>query len=804
MRLFTPIACLFAGLIACPAIPLLAADSPTADQLAFFEKKVRPVLASTCYKCHSHGGEKLKANLFLDSREGMLKGGENGPAIVPGSASRSLLIKAVKWVNDDLQMPPKNKLSDSAIADFVTWVDMGAPWPKEDKVAAAPNYAADYDRIRKELWSWQPIKNTEPPAVKDAKWCKSDIDRFVLAKLDEKGMAPSAPADKLTLLRRATYDLTGLPPTPEEIDAFLRDTSADAFAKVVDRLLASPRYGERWGRHWLDVARYAESSGMTRNLIYKYAWRYRDYVIQAFNEDKPYDRFITEQLAGDLLPSRGSKDKDNLQVATGFLCVGTRDYNERKPRQFNYNVADEQIDTVGRAFLATTIACARCHDHKFDPIPTADYYSMAGIFISSQEYTGIILRRGATFNQYDEDQLVRLADYKPDPAAAKKADVTADPKDIDRAAFRNFFMRMRSSSDFAKPSTPIKPLAMGVREDSRPGNVNILNRGEIDQPGQLVKRGFLSIPAIKDPPTISSGQSGRWDLARWITKSDNPLTARVMANRIWGHLFGHAIVASVDNFGTTGEKPTHPELLDHLAAQFMHDGWSVKSLIRSIMLSSAYQQSAAFDKAKYAIDPDNHNLWRQNQRRLEAEAIRDAMLAASGKINLAPPVASIALDFPETPLGAGGGRFNFGELISNTSHRSVYLPILRNMLPEALDVFDFADNANVTGQRDVTTVAPQALYMLNNTFVIHMAQAMTDRIATARLPTDAARVEMAYKLTLGRPASSTERDRALNYIQVFLRDPKAATSRDPYTNKAAAWSSLCQALFASAEFRYLN
>ncbi|HSI35330.1 MAG TPA: PSD1 and planctomycete cytochrome C domain-containing protein [Tepidisphaeraceae bacterium] len=788
--------------------PAASAAPATREQLDFFEKRIRPVLVGQCYKCHSHAGEKVKANLLLDSREALLKGGDTGPAIVPGKSTASLLMTAIRGTKEDLQMPPKSKLSDAVVADFATWIDAGAPWPAETRKdaagATAAAQASEYDRLERELWSWQPITDPAAPAVKNAAWAKSDIDRFVLARLEQGGLTPAVPADKLALLRRLSFDLTGLPPSPAEIEAFVRDTSPSAVETVVDRLLASPAFGERWGRHWLDVARYAESSGMTRNFVYRYAWRYRDYVIRAFNEDKPFDRFVAEQLAGDLLPARSVAEKDLNTIATGFLCVGPRDYVERNPRQSVYNSADEMIDTVGRAFLATTIACARCHDHKFDPIPTSEYYALAGIFVSSDEQTGIDRRRRGAANrldQYDDDELIPLAGYKPDPKKAKSDD---DTKTEAREAFRSFFSATRyGGGDFSKPNKPVKFLAMGVKDD-RPADVRVLNRGEITQPGDSVRRGFVSIPAIKNPPTISPGQSGRRELAQWVTSAENPLTARVMANRVWAHLFGAGLVRSVDNFGTTGDKPTHPELLDHLATRFVKDGWSVKRLIKSIVLTSTYQQSAAFDKAKFERDPENHLLWRQNQRRLEAEAIRDAMLAVSGQINPTPPTASIAIDLPNIPLGVGGARFNPAELVSSTTHRSVYLPILRNLTPESLDVFDFADNANVTGQRDVTTVPPQALYVMNSPFVIRLSRAMTDRVAGAGLQADPARIDYAYKLALGRPATPVEKDRAAAYLQAFLRDPKAATSRDPYQNKHAAWSSLCQALMASAEFRYLN
>lgn len=768
--------------------------------IEFFEKKIRPVLAQQCYKCHSASAAKLKAGLLLDSRDAMLKGGESGPSLVPGKPAQSLLIKAIQWNDKDLQMP-KEKLADGVIADFVAWVQMGAPWPKEPaRTASADGYAATYDTLRKELWSWQPISNPAVPQIKDDKWSRDDIDRFVLAKLTEKELKPSPEADKLSLLRRVTFDLTGLPPTPDEIDAFLRDNSPTAFERVVDRLLASRHFGERWGRHWLDVARYAESSGMTRNLIYFYAWRYRDYVIESFNSDKPYNRFIREQIAGDLLPAKNDAEKDRNLIATSFLCIGPRDYNERNPRQFLMNSVDEQIDTVGRAVLATTIACARCHDHKFDPIPTAQYYSLAGIFASSDEQTGLQRRRGAQFNQFNEDELIKLSGYTP----AEKGKVLSDDelRDAARDSFRKLFVTSRFGSSADKPaSTPPKHLAMGVVDAPRPGDINILVRGELDQPGERVARGFLSIPCMESGPVISANESGRLELAIWLTRKDNPLTARVMANRIWQHLFGFGLVRSVDNFGTTGEKPSHPQLLDHLASRFMENGWSVKKLIRSIVLSSTYQQAATFDRAKYNVDPDNHYLWRMNQRRLEAEAIRDTMLSASGKLVTAAPVGSVVLDLP--PIEIRTGRLNPSEMLANSACRSVYLPIFRNATPDVLEVFDFADATQVTGARDVTTVAPQALYMLNNSFVANQAQAMAIRLINQGGKTDAAKVDQAYKLALGRLPYNSERDRALSFVNSYFKE---AIRNSTTENKAKldAWSSFCQALFASAEFRYLN
>jgi cytochrome c553 len=797
-RFIWAVLCLIAVLAHAPRT--VAQSTPTSD---FFEKRIRPVLAEKCYSCHSAQAKKLKASLLLDSRDGMLKGGETGPAISPGKPNQSLLIKAIRWTDKDLQMPAKEQLPKDVIADFEQWVAAGAPWPADTAPVAtgAVNYAANYDRIRKELWSWQPIADPPVPQVKNAKWARGDIDRFILARLEQNDLAPSPPADKLALLRRATFDLTGLPPTPDEIDAFTRDTSPDAFARVVDRLLDSPRFGERWGRHWLDVARYAESSGMSRNYVYYYAWRYRDYVIDSFNKDKPYDRFVREQIAGDLLPAETPAQRDQLLVATGFLAVGPRDFNERNPRQFLMNTVDEQIDTVGRALLGTTIACARCHDHKFDPIPTAEYYSLAGIFASSEEFTGITRRRGARLDPYSDEQLIKLTGYTPEKSRKKAAD-----QDETRAQARRAYARLISSARFGAgythPSTPPKPVAMGVKDDPRPGDIRLLVRGEVDQPGQTVTRGFITIPSMKDAPTIAPRESGRLELANWLTRSDNPLTARVMVNRIWQHLFGVGLVRSVDNFGTTGDKPTHPELLDHLATQFMRDGWSVKRAIRAIMLSGTYQQSASFDRAKYAVDPDNHLLWRMNQRRLEAEAIRDAILSASGRLTLAAPVGSVALDLP--PIEMRAGRFNPSEILASMNFRSVYLPVFRNAVPDVLEAFDFADPNTVSGARDVTTVAPQALFMLNNRFVTNHALAMAYRIGREAAANDGARADLAYKLALGRPATLAERDRAAAYVNTYLRDPASTRTKSGERARADAWASFCQALMASAEFRYLN
>ncbi len=748
---------------------LLARDGDE-GQVKFFESKVRPVLVQHCHKCHSAQAEKVKGGLRLDSREAMLKGGATGPAIVPGQPERSRLLLAVRQTDEDLQMPPKSKLSDAAIADLAAWVKMGAPWPAEAKPAAAAEPAAragaDYDRLRKEHWAWQPLRKAAPPAVRDASWPLDDLDRFILARIEEKGLAPAGPADPWTLLRRLSFDLTGLPPSPEEAEAFAKDPSPAAYEKAVDRLLASPRFGERWGRHWLDIARYGESTGSTRNFPYPYAWRYRDYVIKSLNEDKPYDRFLREQVAGDLLPGAN----DDSKIATGFLVLGSRDLNERNSEQYLMDSIDDSIDALGRAALALTVSCARCHDHKFDPIPTADYYALAGIFKSSLFLPGLS-NRGGKNSYYVPDLLVPLGGAPPPappaaPARGRKP--------------------MQARQQPAAPDAG-RSVAMGVAE-GRPTQARIYPRGDVDSPGAAAPRGVLTLlkPAVAPDPKAS----GRLQLADWLASRENPLTARVMVNRIWRHLFGEGLVPTVDNFGATGEKPSHPELLDHLALRFMED-WSVKGMIREVVLSRTYRLSGEGRAANLEVDPGNRLLWRSAQRRLDAEAIRDAMLAASGKLDLRPPAGSAVQQLPPNQQ-IGQGRNNPTFTAVDGSHRSVYLPIVRDYVPDFLEVFDFAEPSTITGRRDVTTVATQALMLMNSRLVLDQSKALAERLLAASLPDDAARVEAAYLRALSRPPSAEERARALRFVAA------AGASRP------LAWSGFAQALFASAEFRYLS
>jgi hypothetical protein len=786
----------------------------------FFEKSVRPVLADNCYRCHSAAAPKAKGGLKLDSMAGILKGGDDGAIIVPGDPDRSPLIAAIRREDKDTAMPPKTPLSQAGIDAIVQWVKMGAPGPKDTAVSASgqggpapaagglagpiPGPAADYDRLRHTLWSWQPIKTVAPPTGPDQAWARDDLDLFVLAKQEEKDLHPSADADKVTLIRRATYDLIGVEPTIAETDAFVADKAPDAFAKVVDRLLASPHFGERWGRHWLDVARYGESTGMTRNLPYYYAWRYRDYVINAFNSDKPYNQFITEQLAGDQLPAATPAEHDQDLIATGFLAVGTKDFNEKDARQFLMNNVDEQIDTTGRALLATTIGCARCHDHKFDPIPTKEYYGLAGIFSSTQTFTGVRRVRAAANAQFfDVDFLLPLSDFHRVPGAVAASDDT------------NYrAMRKQQKAAVAAGATavaakrpPIDPalfqpiteqdVAMGAKDVLYPADANVLVRGDLTNVGERAPRGFLTIPCMSSAPVINPRSSGRLELAQWITREDNPLTSRVIVNRIWKHLFGEGIVRTVDNFGMSGDQPDNPQLIDYLASDFMKNGWSIKKMIRKVMLSSTYQQASTFDKDKYVIDPDNRLLWRQNQRRLEAEAIRDSILASAGDLDATVPHGSAVMKLSPAQVGRAIRR-GF-DLADNADYRSIYLPIYRSAIPEVLDTFDTADPDYVTGDRDVTTVPPQALYMMNSPFVLEQSRKLALRLESESKTGLQGQVQFAYRLVLARPCTKSELSRDLAFISSYSQSGPLSVS-----GTRGAMAALCQALYASAEFRYVN
>lgn len=825
------------------------ADKPTADQIAFFEKKIRPVLVEHCYKCHSADAEKIKGDLVLDTRDGLRKGGTTGPSIVPGNPDRSKLILALRSKDPDTAMPPKGKLPDHVIADFEAWVKMGAPDPRDGAAATAPKYVVDIEKGRS-FWAFVAPKKTPVPQVQDAAWARSDIDRYLLAELEKKGLKPVGDADKRTLIRRVYLDLTGLPPTPEEVEAFVADSSPNAFEKVVDRLLASPRYGERWGRHWLDVARYAESSGKAVNMAYPHAWRYRDYVIDAFNKDKPYDLFIKEQLAGDLMTGGNSRQKAERMVATGFLAIGPKTLNERNGVQFELDLADEQIDVTTQAFLGITAACARCHDHKFDPIPQKDYYALAGIFRSTETCYGTIR---FVQSQRPSPTLTLPKDCGLPPgtteklSAEERARIEKQIEDITKSMaeqtdpLRRIFpsaqiAQLRSRLDSFDADGNPKLLAVGVRDKpaSKGGGFGpgggivpkkgpvgggfapfggtftiadspVYNRGEPDQPSaERVPRGTLQV-LTKKPLRIPAGTSGRLELAEWIASKDNPLTARVMVNRVWLHLFGRGLVPTADNFGAAGQPPSHPELLDYLALTFMDDGWSVKKLIKRVVLSHAYQLDSKFDAKNNEVDPENTLIWRMTPRRLDAESLRDSMLAVSGQLDTTPPVGSVVARSGEGPAAGpqanrGGAGINAAINDPRNTQRSVYLPIIRDNLPEALALFDAPDPSLIVADRPTTTVPSQGLFILNNPFVIRSAEAAADKLLK-NTTTDTERIRAAYLSFYGRPPVEKE----LATAEKFLASYKAQLVRDrvpPRNQERDTWAAFCQALFASAEFQY--
>lgn len=822
---------LLAGVAASLALPSLVLAQATPDEetrLEFFEKRIRPLLASNCYNCHSantnsHGG------LRVDDRNGLIHGGGRGPAIVPGQPEKSLLLHAVQHTHKQVKMPPKKRLSEREIGDLTRWIKDGAAWPMPRVPAAIARPSAEYDKLRKEHWAWQPLRQAKLPEVTNASWPLSDVDRFILAGLEAKGLQPTGDAGPVTLIRRLTFDLTGLPPTPAEVDEFVAAwhsarAKRQVVAKLVDRLLASPGFGERWGRHWLDVARYGESTGSARNLPYPHAWRYRDYVIDAFQGDKPYDRFIREQIAGDLLPAATPAQRDEQLIATGFLALGVRDVNQRFKIRFVMDNIDEQIDTVTRAVLALSASCARCHNHKFDPIPTTDYYALAGIFGSSDLCAGLRNKMGGGgMDYYDPDKLLVLgssgsaaqetvakiirARAALTQARAEFNSLRDDPKFVagptrekNLVALRQRINKLQDELLALEDPAAHRPVAYGVRDSKTIADAEIRIRGEAEQLGPSVPRGFLSLLPVADAPKINPKQSGRLELAMWLASPSNPLTPRVIVNRVWKHLFGQGIVASVDNFGVTGERPSHPELLDHLAAQFIRDGWSMKKLVRSLVLSRAYQLDSEALAGNVAADPGNRLLWRHSPRRLDAEELRDAMLAASGNLDRARPQGSLAGHFKVMEITNNGAQAKtLEEQAHGSTRRSVYLPLVRGLTPRPLEVFDFADQGLVTGSRDATTVAPQALYLLNDPFVARQAQALAEQ-AMRTSNEDMARVASIYRIALARAPTQKEIERATTYVAEY-----ESAARDETPNaRAAAWASFCHAILASAEFRFVR
>ncbi len=1077
-------------------IAAVAEDNDNALQVQFFEKQIRPLLIEHCHECHA--GKEHKGGLRLDSRQAMLQGGDSGAAIVPGDADASLLIDAVRY-GDIYQMPPEGKLSDAEVAALTTWVSTGALWPNSQPSLPAtdPADAASSDTEGGlDFWSFQPPVDPAIPSVVDQAWPQSDLDYFVLAKLEATGLKPAPRADRRTLIRRATFDLTGLPPTPEEIANFLADESPQAFARLIDRLLSSPRYGERWGRHWLDVARYADSNGLDENMAFANAYRYRDYVIDSFNSDVPFDQFVREQIAGDLLPAENDAAKRRNVVATGFLSIGAKMLAEDDPVKMEMDIIDEQIDTLGRAFCGMTFGCARCHDHKFDPVSTAEYYALAGIFKStktmenfkvvanwherplmtdeleaeveahqqqlaasqsaydallnetmgelqaeviarageyllaawqlsqqpksvsrlnhgddgsSQQATvveaeqfsegnvltdttgygagiGVILNRGelpnvaeyevsvasegyyqlelrfaaaasrpvqifvddllvnavaagdvtgtwnpdsqrwavgcvlplavgshsirlvrdGPFPHFDKLALVPIveaADEQPvmtpeQVATAEGLHVSVLRRWVDEfeagdnapmlaqlfaaisaeATDDETFAKLAASSSAAealladpRPSTPQElasrfgdlfqeargladeqltdaqreirnlvedesgslipandigqfvaaadaeaiaklreelkqleeakpqvPHAMAV-EEGEAQDLQIHIRGNHLILGDQVSRGLPRVMASHVQPTIAPGQSGRLELAFGITRDDHPLTSRVMANRIWRWHFGQGLVATTDNFGLLGSPPSHPQLLDWLAVRFVEDGWSIKEMHRTIMLSATYQMSAALDRKAIEQDPENILLWRSNRGRLEAEAIRDSLLAVSGQLD--EQMGGSLLGFKNhtyVTSTASKDSVNYA-----TPRRSVYLPVVRSALYDFLHVFDFAEPSVPSGDRASTTIAPQALFMLNSDLMIEASRHLAMRLLNEVKDSPTGRIKRMYELTYGRPPTTEESLHALEFIIQYTEALSAEGTNDAYPTEQA-WAGLCRAILASNEFVFVE
>ena len=870
-----------------------AEESLTTDELAFFETKIRPVLVRECYGCHSSKAGNVRGGLRLDTKERMLLGGATGPAVVPGDLEESWLYNAM--THQDFVMPPKRKLSQDVLNNFKLWIEMGAPDPRVSvqKDVQAAITTTDIEKAKAEFWAYQHPKKPAVTALNDDAWCQNEIDYHVFLGLEAAEMAPAEDAGPRAIVRRLYFDLIGLPPTPNEVAEFeaawLRGAE-DAVRDLADNLLARSQFGERWGRHWLDVVRYAESTGRTVNMTFPHAWRYRDYVIDSFNADKPFDHFVQEQIAGDLLPVQTDEEWSEHLIATTFLAIGAKNINEQNRIQFRADLIDEQIDTTTRVFLGASVSCARCHDHKFDAIPQSDYYALAGVFGNTETYFGNAQSSYGTFSGAQTKQvsnLIRLPVQDPNPFDKKLSeedieglrgeieDKVASLVNLRRTSAQGGAataqqQRNRTLNELEQLSGRLgnvdengnpRSFTMGVQERGVPKDMPILVRGEIDQPAQIVPRGFPQV-LCEEPVSISADRSGRLEFARWVGSDQNTLFARVMVNRIWKILVGNGIVASMENFGVTGQPPSHPELLDHLAIVFMDSGWSVKAVIREIVNSRTYRIDTTYDASCHAKDPGNTLLWRANQRRLDAEVLRDSMLAMSGEIDLNRPRGSEVAKAgytrvrggmigdprqmgremfaamrpkPETGAGQFGGRPGFRQQqnergrmpggasgvmgyrrrrsrgfdprtaqavmhkmthqldMEDATFRSVYLPIVRDEEPRALAVFDLADSSAIIGQRETSHTADQALYMLNNPFVIQQSRAMAKRINGACMNEDD-KVTMAFNLAYSRSPTKTERMETGQFLAGFANETEAN----------AGLAAVCQSLFASAEFRFVD
>lgn len=791
--------------------------------LQYFEKKIRPLLAEHCYECHDK--DKQESDLRLDTTEDIFTGGASGPAVVKGKPDESLILIAINYHQDDLQMPPSGKLDDDEIASVRRWIEDGAAMPQAGSSVTPRRGNIDMKTAR-QFWSFQPPQKNELPSVADAAWPKSSLDYFILSNLNANGLSPAAPASKRQLIRRVTFDLTGLPPTPDEITSFLNDHSQSAFPKVVDRLLNSHAYGERWGRHWLDVARYADSNGLDENIAHGNAWRYRDYVIKAFNQDKPFDQFLVEQLAGDLLEHDYEQERIDHLVATGFLSLGPKVLAEGDEAKMEVDIIDEQIDTIGRTFMGLTLGCARCHDHKFDPIRTEDYYALAGIFKSTRTMESF--KRIAKWNENEIATSVQLKQRK--HAEKKIADLktaiarlvsesnkelktqlprdAALPKDAEQkypVATKQELVDLRKKLTHLEASLPVLPTAMGVVE-SAPVNTKIHIRGSHLSLGKEVKRGVPLVIAENGQPEINGTASGRLQLAQWLVRSEHPLTSRVIVNRVWRWYFGRGLVKTTDNFGLLGDRPTNQPLLDHLAIQLVERNWSLKALHREILLSSTYQMSSVNNEDAVSVDPENRLHSRANIRRLEAEEIRDSLLAVSGLVDRR---------IGGSMLHVGNREFVFNhtskdETSYETTRRSVYLPVIRNHLCDVFSLFDYSDASVPTGDRSTSTIAPQALFLMNSELLEQSSQALAQRLSKECSDSDLQKnneqkTTRLYQLIFGRDPVESEIEQALKFVAMInSKAIEDQCTEDQRTVPKPGWQALCHVLLMSSEFLHVE
>ncbi len=909
--------------------------------MVFFENSVRPLLVKHCYECHSQEAGKQKGGLLLDRKEGWVKGGDAGPALVPGTPAKSLLMHSVRYEDEDLQMPPKSKLSAEDIRVLEQWIAMGAPDPRvESMVAASTKKTIDFTAAR-QGWAFRPLQKTTPPAVKQQDWPRKELDVFILAELEAKKLTPAADADKVTLMRRLSYDLTGLPPSDESDPSDL--------SVYVEKLLSSPQFGEKWGRYWLDLARYADSNGGDRNYTFYQAWRYRNYVIDAFNHDKSFYEFIREQIAGDLMPAKTPEQRRSQMIASSFLALGPKMLTERDKEKLHLDTVDEQIDTIGRAFLGLTIGCARCHDHKFDPFSQRDYYALAGFFRSTEVVMGtrngcvnvaswveqalpqpepaftelkqkverlelaMRLKVERDFMEtvagkkaltklplagviYDEASAELVGDWKQSslsknrfgdfyirndkqgqgikkavfrgalpetgiyevrlayPAKAncdKRVPITVEAfdgvheiffdqtkkpsigglfepigrfhfekggrvnviigtqgtkdhvivdavqfiseKDIERESTALAMANGSSTGDplllmdnaaltkeLDKQVNALKDaeLAMAPRDARDAGDIHLRVRGEVNQLGPKVPRSFPTVLHSGKAPKIATGSSGRLQLASWMTSTENALLDRVIVNRLWAQLFGRGIVGTVDNFGVQGEKPTHPALLDHLAAKFRASGGSFKALIREMVLSRTYQLAAEAKSPRTIADPENRLFGRRSYRRLTAEEIRDSLLFLTGELKL-EQAAATALTYGED--------LDKPMKFDKELRRSIYLPVARNNLAPELEIFDVANPEMVSGDRPLTTVPTQALYLLNSPFLQKQGATLAQQAYTHADP-----VTWLHETILGRKPSATAAKRANDFINTASDD------------REKALADLAHVLLASTEFLFLE